>query len=45
MSATELLQDRYGAAMMLTYGVPPVALARGERLHGLATSTATATWT
>jgi acetylornithine/N-succinyldiaminopimelate aminotransferase len=30
MSATELLQDRYGAAMMLTYGVPPVALARGE---------------
>jgi acetylornithine aminotransferase len=29
MSATELLQDRYGAAMMLTYGVPPVALARG----------------
>jgi acetylornithine/N-succinyldiaminopimelate aminotransferase len=30
MSATELLQDRYGAAMMLTYGVPPVALARGQ---------------
>ena len=30
MSATELLQDRYGAAMMLTYGMPPVALARGE---------------
>ena len=30
MSATELLQDRYGAAMMPTYGVPPVALARGE---------------
>jgi acetylornithine aminotransferase len=29
MSATELLQDRYGASMMLTYGVPPVALARG----------------
>ncbi len=29
MSATELLQDRYGATMMLTYGVPPVALARG----------------
>ena len=29
MSATELLQDRYGAAMMLTYGMPPVALARG----------------
>jgi acetylornithine/N-succinyldiaminopimelate aminotransferase len=30
MSATELLQDRYGASMMLTYGVPPVALARGQ---------------
>jgi acetylornithine/N-succinyldiaminopimelate aminotransferase len=30
MSATELLQDRYGAAMMLTYGMPPVALARGR---------------
>jgi acetylornithine/N-succinyldiaminopimelate aminotransferase len=30
MSATELLQDRYGAAMMLTYGMPPVALARGN---------------
>ena len=30
MSATELLQDRYGATMMLTYGVPPVALARGD---------------
>jgi acetylornithine aminotransferase len=30
MSATELLQDRYGASMMLTYGVPPVALARGS---------------
>jgi acetylornithine/N-succinyldiaminopimelate aminotransferase len=30
MSATELLQDRYGAGMMLTYGMPPVALARGE---------------
>jgi acetylornithine/N-succinyldiaminopimelate aminotransferase len=30
MSATELLQDRYGAAMMLTYGMPPVALARGD---------------
>jgi len=29
MSATELLQDRYGAAMMLTYGMPPVALASG----------------
>ena len=30
MSATELLQDRYGAAMMLTYGMPPVALAHGS---------------
>jgi acetylornithine/N-succinyldiaminopimelate aminotransferase len=30
MSATELLQDRYGAVMMLTYGMPPVALARGS---------------
>ena len=30
MSATELLQDRYGASIMLTYGVPPVALARGS---------------
>jgi acetylornithine/N-succinyldiaminopimelate aminotransferase len=30
MSATELLQDRYGAVMMLTYGIPPVALARGS---------------
>jgi len=30
MSATELLQDRYGASMMLTYGMPPVALARGS---------------
>jgi acetylornithine aminotransferase len=30
MSATELLQDRYAASMMLTYGMPPVALARGE---------------
>jgi acetylornithine/N-succinyldiaminopimelate aminotransferase len=30
MSATELLQDRYGAATMLTYGVPPVALAHGS---------------
>jgi acetylornithine/N-succinyldiaminopimelate aminotransferase len=30
MSATELLQDRYGAAMMLTYGMPPVALASGS---------------
>jgi acetylornithine/N-succinyldiaminopimelate aminotransferase len=30
MSATERLQDRYGASMMLTYGMPPVALARGQ---------------
>ena len=30
MSATELLQDRYGASMMLTYGIPPVAIARGS---------------
>jgi len=30
MSATELLQDRYGASMMLTYGMPPVAIARGN---------------
>jgi acetylornithine/N-succinyldiaminopimelate aminotransferase len=30
MSSTELLQDRYGASIMLTYGVPPVALARGN---------------
>jgi acetylornithine/N-succinyldiaminopimelate aminotransferase len=29
MSATELLQDRYGAVMILTYGMPPVALASG----------------
>jgi acetylornithine/N-succinyldiaminopimelate aminotransferase len=30
MTATELLQDRYAAAIMMTYGLPPVALARGE---------------
>ena len=30
MSATEFLQDRYGASIMLTYGMPPVALARGS---------------
>jgi acetylornithine/N-succinyldiaminopimelate aminotransferase len=30
MSATELLQDRYAAAMMPNYGIPPVALARGQ---------------
>ena len=29
MSATEVLQERYAAAMMLTYGMPPVALGRG----------------
>jgi acetylornithine/N-succinyldiaminopimelate aminotransferase len=30
MTATEELQDRYAAAIMMTYGMPPVALARGE---------------
>src|SRR5262245_53065726 len=30
MSATELLQERFGAALMPTYGVPPLALVRGE---------------
>jgi len=30
MTATEQLQDRYAAAIMLTYGVPPVALAHGR---------------
>ena len=30
MTATEQLQDRYAAAIMLTYGIPPVALARGS---------------
>jgi len=30
MTATEQLQNRYAAAMMLNYGIPPVALARGE---------------
>ena len=30
MSATELLQDRYGASIMLTYGMPPIALAHGN---------------
>src|SRR5215467_11819976 len=30
MSATEQLQKRFGAALMPTYGVPPVALVRGE---------------
>jgi acetylornithine/N-succinyldiaminopimelate aminotransferase len=30
MTTTDQLQDRYAAAMMLTYGVPPIALARGS---------------
>jgi acetylornithine/N-succinyldiaminopimelate aminotransferase len=30
MSATEPLQARYAAAMMPNYGIPPVALARGQ---------------
>jgi acetylornithine/N-succinyldiaminopimelate aminotransferase len=30
MTATQQLQDRYAATVMLTYGVPPVALARGS---------------
>ena len=30
MTATKQLQDRYAAAIMLTYGMPPVALARGD---------------
>jgi acetylornithine/N-succinyldiaminopimelate aminotransferase len=30
MTATQQLQDRYAAALMLNYGLPPVALARGE---------------
>ena len=30
MSATERLQERYARAMMPTYGVPPVALVRGQ---------------
>ena len=30
MSATELLQERFEAALMPTYGVPPLALVRGE---------------
>jgi acetylornithine/N-succinyldiaminopimelate aminotransferase len=29
VTATEELQDRYAAAVMMTYGMPPVALARG----------------
>ncbi len=30
MSATDALQEKYAASIMLTYGVPPVALARGS---------------
>jgi acetylornithine/N-succinyldiaminopimelate aminotransferase len=30
MTATQELQDRYAAVMMMTYGLPPVALARGQ---------------
>ncbi len=30
MTATEELQGRYAAAVMMTYGMPPVALARGS---------------
>jgi acetylornithine/N-succinyldiaminopimelate aminotransferase len=30
MSATDVLQEKYAASMMLTYGMPPVALARGS---------------
>ena len=30
MTATEQLQDRYAAAIMLTYGVPAVALSHGS---------------
>ncbi|HEV2241141.1 MAG TPA: acetylornithine transaminase [Streptosporangiaceae bacterium] len=30
MTTTDQLQDRYAAAMMLTYGMPQVALARGS---------------
>jgi acetylornithine/N-succinyldiaminopimelate aminotransferase len=30
MTATQLLQDRYAAALMGNYGMPPVALARGR---------------
>ena len=30
MSATEQLQARFAAALMPTYGVPPVALVRGD---------------
>ena len=30
MTATERLQERYEAALMPNYGIPPLALARGE---------------
>ena len=30
MSESEALRDRFAAAMMLNYGTPPLALARGE---------------
>jgi acetylornithine/N-succinyldiaminopimelate aminotransferase len=30
MTATEALQNKYAASVMLTYGVPPVVLARGS---------------
>jgi acetylornithine/N-succinyldiaminopimelate aminotransferase len=30
VTATEELQDRYAAAVMMTYGLPPLALARGS---------------
>ncbi len=30
MTATETLQNKYAASVMLTYGVPPVVLARGS---------------
>src|ERR1700716_858096 len=30
MTTTDQLQDRYAEAVMLTYGMPPLALARGR---------------
>ena len=30
MTATERLQERYEAALMPNYGIPPLALARGQ---------------
>src|ERR1700691_3378365 len=30
MNATERLQERYEAALMPNYGIPPLALARGQ---------------